>query len=241
MSDSKLSEPSTSNKSSALPKKSCDVSKLFKPNKEQQQWINSEYLDGNYKKIFNEIAPELRVIGGLGQTRCIKKKKLHQHVNRPTQVQRVSHTTTKFLPNFHLTSELKNVACLPETKPTNVFEYAERVKFAGNLLSSPPSSQPILNETKNYCFNSENPFDLDLTGLSEYQRQICTSEDFERRKNYHIIRRKMETKKLKTEGKERIEQQERDKKFGLPSLFDVIDTSTESGSKKLFTEDILIL
>jgi hypothetical protein len=240
MSQNSRTSPSTSNKYIPPHKNKSIVPKLFKWNQEQPR-VNSEYLDGDFKEAFNKIAPELRVISGLGRMNCMKKEQRHRSINRPTQVQRISHTTTKLLSNFPLTSQLRPVVCPPKNQPTNSFEHAERVKFAENLPQSPSSSStiPLLNEeanaNKRMFFNHQNPFDLDLSGLSEYQRQKSAAEDVGRRKNYQIIRRTMETKKLKTEGKEKIKQQERDEKFGLPKLFKIGDCNTESGKvEKLF-------
>lgn len=221
------SSPSTSNKYIPPPKNGSIVPKLFKWNREKSR-VNGEYLDGDYTEAFNEIAPELRVIGGLGRMRCMKKEQRHRSINRPTQVQKVSHTTTKLLPNFTLTEKLRPVVCPQEQQPTNVFEHAERIKFAENLPPSPSIEGAKTNKTS--FFNHKNPFNLDLSGMSEYQRQKSAAEDVERRKNYQIIRRTMETKKLRTEGRERIKQQERDEKLGLPKLFKVGDANAGSGT-----------
>lgn len=234
MSQNSHSSPSTSNKYIPPPKNKSIVPKLFKWNQEQPR-VNSEYLDGDFREAFNKIAPELRIIGGLGRMECIKKEQRHRSINRPTQVQRVSHTTTKLLPNFPLTSRLRPVVCPQEQHPTNAFEHAEIVKFVENLPQSPSSStisiqNEEVNVNKTSFFNHQNPFNLDLSGFSEYQRQKSAAKDVERRKNYQIIRRTMETKKLKTEGKERIKQQERDEKFGLPKLFKIDDYNAESGT-----------
>lgn len=230
------SSPSTSNKYIPPRKTKSVVPKLFKWNREQPR-VNSEYLDGDFRESFNKIAPELRIIGGLGQHKCIEKQEQrHRPINRPSFVQKASHTTQKLLPNFSLTAKLNPVACRQEKQPRNVFEHAERVKFADNLPPSPSSSSTLLTNNskgektnKKKIFNHQNPFNLDLSGLSEYQRQKNAAEDVERRKNYQIIRRTMETKKLKTEGKEKIKQQERDEKFQLPELFKVCDANTKSG------------
>lgn len=235
MSQNSRTSQSTSNKYIPPPKNKSIVTKLFKWNQEQPR-VNSEYVDGDFREEFNKIAPELRVIGGLGRMNCInKKEQRHGSINRLTQVQRVSHTTTKLLPNFPLTSRLRPVVCPQEQLPSNVYEHAERVKFVDNLPQSASSSSTISLQNdeeanKKILLNHQNPFNLDLSGLSEYQRQKSAAEDVERRKNYQIIRRTMETKKLKTEGKERIKQQERDKKLGLPKLFKIDDYNAESGT-----------
>lgn len=230
MSQNSHSSVPTSNKYIPPPKNTSIVPKLFKWNREKPR-VNGEYLDGDYTEAFNKIAPELRVIGGLGRMSCIKKEQRHRSINRPTQVQRVSHTTSKLLPNFPRTAQLRPVVCPQEQQPTSAFEHAERIKFAENLPPSPstsPTSEGVKTIKKSF-FNHINPFNLDLAGLSEYQRQRSAAKDVETRKNYQTIRRTMETKKLKTEGKERIKQQERDEKFGLPTLFKVGDANAESG------------
>lgn len=230
MQQNSRTSPSSSNKYIPPFRTKSIIPKLFK-----QARKNSEYLNSNFKEAFNEIAPELRVIGGLGRMKCIKKEQRHRIINRPTQVQKFSHTTTKLLPKFPLTSKLRPVACPQEKQPKNVFEHAERIKFAENLPPTPSSrsSNSIVNEegdaNKIISFNHRNPFNLDLCGLSQYQKYKSTAEDVEKRRNYHIIRRTMETKKLKTEGKERIQQQERNEKFGLPKLFKVGGRNGESG------------
>lgn len=188
---------------------------LFNWNREQVRH-NSEYIDKKFSKPFNKIAPELRVIGGLGPIKCLNKKKGgHPNVvNRPTQVQKISHTTTKVLPNFNFTEQLKPIVC-ERTKHMSVDEHVEKVKIAENLPISDES--PVVRTMKS--FKHENPFNLDLNALSEYQKQRSNAEDAQRRRNSQIVRRIMETKKLKTEGAERIKQEERNEKFGLPAFF----------------------
>lgn len=201
--------------------------KLFKWNNEKPR-KNSEYIGGKFNEAHNEIAPELRVIGGLGQMRCVDEDKVQQHrrlINRPTQVQRATHTKTKLLPNFPLTADLRQLTCPQEQQPKNVFEHVERVKFVENL--PPPSPAASLEHKTQKSFNHLNPFDLDLSGLSEYQKQQSLADDAERRRNYQIIRRTMETKKLQTVGRERIMQQERDEKFGMPKLFKVCEEEAD--------------
>lgn len=214
--------------------------KLFKWNQEKPR-KNSEYIGGKFNEAHNEIAPELRVIGGLGRFRCVDEDKVQQRrrlINRPTQVQRATHTKTKLLPNFPLTADLRHLTCPQEQQPRSVLEHVERVKFVENL--PPPSSPAVsLKQEAQKSFNHQNPFDLDLSGFSEYQRQKSLADEAEMRRNYQIIRRTMETKKLQTEGRERIIQQERDEKFGLPELFKVCDegeaarVDAEAGKKKL--------
>lgn len=212
--------------------------KLFAWSHEKPR-ANSEYQDGKFNEAHNEIAPELRVIGGLGQFRCLAKTKVQRQrlINRPTQVQKVTHTRNKLLPNFPLTAELRPVVCPQEQQPNNITEHVERVKFVENLPPSSTSSSLLSHENntkKN--FNHQNPFNLDLSGLSEYQRQKSAADDVEKRKNFQSIRRTMETKLLKTEGKERIKQQERDEKFGFPKLFNVCnDSGSEQEKKELET------
>lgn len=188
--------------------------KLFNWNREKVRQ-NSEYIDKKFSKPFNKIAPELRIIGGLGPIKCLKKKKGHPNVvNRPTQVQKISHTTTKVLPNFNFTEQLKPIVC-EKTKHMSVAEHVEKVKIVKNLPISDES--PVVRTMKS--FKHENPFNLDLNALSEYQKQRSNAEDAQRRRNSQIVRRIMETKKLKTEGAERIKQEERNEKFGLPAFF----------------------
>lgn len=214
--------PSSSNNYIPPHKNASIQPKLFKWNHEKPR-KTSEYMGGKFNEAHNEIAMELRVIGGLGQIRCVDEDKVQQHrrlINRPTQVQRIAHTKTKLLPNFPLTADLRQLTCPQEQQPKNMLEHVERVKFVENL---PPSPAASLKHKTQKSFNHENPFDLDLSGFSEYQRQKSLADDVNRRKNYQIIRRTMETKKLQTEGRERIMQQERDEKFGLPKLFKVCE------------------
>lgn len=201
------------------------ASKLFGWSREKPR-PGSEYVDKKFDKPFNEVAPELRVIGGFRQEKCVVKHKRQPLVNRPTQVQKLCHTTTKLLPNFPLTEQLEPVACRQKTK-LSVLEAAEKVKFVENLPST--VSLDVLSETKD-SFNHENPFNLDLNALSEYQKQKNYSEEAERRRNYQIIRRTMETKALKTEGIERLKQEARDEKFKLPKFFKVVkERAAETG------------
>lgn len=207
-------------------------SKLFSWNKEKPRQT-SEYVEKNYKDPFNEVAPELRVIGGLGQIKCVAKQEQQPLVNRPTQVQKLWHTKTRLLPNFPLTEQLRPTAC-PRKQKLSVTQAAERVKFAENL-PSPPSSSSLMGQSKTKdSFNHQNPFNLDLNALSKYQKQKYYAEEIERRRNYQIIRRTMETKELKSEGVERIKQAARDEKFQLPTLFKVGETieNIETGDSK---------
>jgi len=200
---------------------------LFSWNREQVRQ-NSEYVDKKFSKAFSNIAPELRIIGGLGPIKCINKKK-NGHpklVNRPTQVQKISHTTTKVLPNFNFTEQLKPIVCA-RTKHMSVDEHVEKVKIADNLPISDESSIRHGIDTMK-SFKHENPFNLDLNALSEYQKQRSNAEDAQRRRNSQIIRRTMETKKLKTEGAERIKQEERNEKFRLPAFFRISHDDDET-------------
>jgi hypothetical protein len=202
------------------------LSKLFSWNREKPR-PTGEYVEKKYDEPFNIVAPELRMIGGLGPIRCVGKQKQHPLINRPTQVQKVCHTKTKLLPNFTLTEQLRPVACREKSK-LDVLGAAERVKFAENLPT--PSLTPVPSETKE-IYNHRNPFNLDLNALSAYQKQKHNAEEMEKRRNYQIIRRTMETKALKTEGVERIKQEARNEKFKLPAFFKVIETNenVESG------------
>lgn len=195
------------------------LSKLFSWNREKPR-RTSEYVGKDYSKPFNTVAPELRMIGGLGPMKCVKQHQTRPLVNRPTQVQKVSHTTKKVLPNFPLTETLQPVTCARKTKP-EVFEAAERVKFAENLITSSASSPEKQTQETKSSFDHRNPFNLDLSALSEYQKQKHNAEEGERRRNYQIIRRTMETKALKTDGVVRIKQNERDEKFKLPAFFNI--------------------
>lgn len=199
-------------------------SKLFSWNREKPR-PTSEYVGKDYGKPFNVVAPELRMIGGLGPMKCVQQRQTRPLVNRPTQVQKVSHTTSRLLPNFPLTETLQSVTCVRKTKP-EVLEVTERVKFAENLATSsaaPPEERT--QETKS-SFDHQNPFNLDFNALSEYQKQKHNAEEGERRRNYQIIRRTMETKALKTDGAGRIKQNQRHEKFKLPAFFNI---SADSG------------
>lgn len=128
------------------------------------------------------------------------------------------------LPNFPLTEQLWPAACLKKKTPS-VSEAVERIKLAENLPSpSTPSSSEHTDGTKE-AFNHQNPFKLDLQALSDYQKQKHNAEENQRRRNYQIIRRTMETKALKTEGVEEIKQELRNEKFRLPAFFKVVETS----------------
>lgn len=188
----------------------------------------SENVEKNYKDPFNKVAPELRVIGGLGQIKSVVKHEQQPLVNRPTQVQKLCHTRTRLLPNFPLTEQLRPTACTRKQK-LSVLAAAERAKLAENLPS--PSSSSLKEQTKTKdSFKHQNPFNLDLNALSEYQKQKYNAEEMERRRNYQIIRRTMETKELQTEGVLRIKQAARDKKYRLPSLFKVSPTLENDGA-----------
>ena len=217
-------------KSNSTPKKSV-VSKLFSWNRGKPR-ATSEYVEKKYKEPFNNVAPELRVIGGLGQINCVPRHQKQPLVNRPTQVQKLCHTTTKLLPNFSLTEELWSIKC-PKKKKMSFDEVAETVKLAENLPSLPSQSLKEQTSTKD-PFNHKNPFKLDLHALSEYQKQKYNAQETERRRNYQIIRRTMETKALKTEGVERLQQEIRDKKFQLPTFFKVLETdeNVQAGDEK---------
>lgn len=180
----------------------------------------SEYVDKKFGEPFNKVAPELRAIGGLGEIKCVVKQKQQPLINRPTQVKKLCRLT-----NFPLTEQLRPVACPRKTK-LSALAAAERVKFAENLPSKHASTRRGKSETK-ASFNHQNPFNLDLKALSEYQRQKHNAEETERRRNYQIIRRTMETKALKTEGVERILQDERNGKFQLPAFFKVIESNED--------------
>ncbi|KAL7024344.1 hypothetical protein ACKWTF_013001 [Chironomus riparius] len=218
-----LIKSSTSPQPSSLKCKYSNSSKSepqehFNWNREQIRH-NSEYVDGKFSKPFNNIAPELRVIGGLGPIKCLNKKKGHPKVvNRPTQVQKISHTTTKLLLNFNFTEQLKTIVC-ERTKHMSVDEHVEKVKITENLPITDEASIKRHGIDTIKSFKHENPFNLDFNALSEYQKQRSNAEDAQRRRNSQIVRRTMETKKLKTEGAERIKQDERNEKFGLPAFF----------------------
>lgn len=214
-------------KTSVLPK-------LFSWNREKPR-PTSEYVAKEYDKPFNKVAPELRMIGGLGPMKCVQQHQTRPLVNRPTQVQKVSHTTSKLLPNFALTETLQSITCTRKTKP-GVLEAAERVKFAENLPTSSPAPPKDPVQDIKSSFDHQNPFNLDFDALSEYQKQKHNAEEGERRRNYQIIRRTMETKALKTVGAERIKQQERDDKFKLPAFFNILPDSEFDGEGDINNE-----
>lgn len=222
-------------KSNSTLKKSV-ISKLFSWNQEKPR-RTSEYAEKKYDKPFNKVAPELRVIGGLGQIKCLTKNKQQPLVNRPTQVQKVCHTTTKLLSSFPLTEQLRPTKC-PEKKKLSMVDAVETVKLAENLPSLPSKSLTEEKSTKD-SFNHENPFNLDLNALSEYQKQKYNAEESERRRNYQIIRRTMETKALKTEGVERLKQEIRDEKYQLPKFFKVFESNEniEAGDERVKLSD----
>ena len=192
-------------------------SKLFGHNCEKPR-PTSEYVDKKYEKPFNKVAPELRMIGGLGDIKCVARHAQRPLVNRPTQVQQLCHTKTKLSPNFALTEQFLPLECARKKKP-GLFEATERVKFAENLPT--PSTPLVETKTTKDLFDHQNPFTLDLNALTEYQKQKHNAEEMERRRNYQIIRRTMETKALKTEGAERIKDEARKEKFKLPAFFNI--------------------
>lgn len=215
------SEPQSSSASKCSSDKMLVASKLFSWNREKPR-RNSEYVEKKYLKPFNKVAPELQMIGGLGEMKCVRRNERKPLVNRPTQVQKLCHTTTKLLPNFHLTEQLRPIAC-KKKKILSILEAAEQVKFAENL-PMPSNSHPNKQEKTKEIFNHQNPFNLDLKASSDDEKQKHNAEEVERRRNYEIIRRTMETKALKTEGAERIKQRARDEKFKLPIFFNVCDS-----------------
>ncbi|KAG5671725.1 hypothetical protein PVAND_001905 [Polypedilum vanderplanki] len=196
------------------------IEKLFDWNAEKPRPI-SEYIDGNFSQPFNKVAHELRTIGGLGRMNCVKKNRRQILVNRPTQVQKISHTTTKLMPHLNLTDEMKFVAC-DGKKKLSIQKHVERVKFAENL----PKIENVLSTQKTREFNHENPYNLDFAALNDYQQQKSDFENFEKQRRSEIIRRIMETKRLKTKGADEILQEERDKIFGLPAFFDIVERET---------------
>lgn len=222
----KIVEPNSLQLHSSKQSKSC-FRKLFSWNREKPRH-NSEYIDKKFSQPYNDVAPELKVIGGLGRINCVNKKQKQALVNRPTQVQKISHTTTKVLPNFSLTEELKPLAC-ERRKKFSTHKHVERVKFAENL----EEIEIISSESKR--FNNENPLNLDLSALNEYQKQKSDAEDVERRRNFQMIRRTMETMKLKSVGAEEIMQEERDAKFKLPAFFNIAECDDD---KKATTKKI---
>lgn len=218
VSDKSLNSSLSAFESTSTRKKSY-IPKIFSWSKEKPR-KTSEYVEKKFDEPFNKVAPELRVIGGLGQIKCVAKHKQQPLINRPTQVQKICHTTTKLLPNFPQTEQLMPAAC-PKKKHLTFLEAVETVKLAENL-PSPSFTQSASEQTGTLDnFNYENPFNLDLSALSEYQKQKQNVEETERRRNYQMIRRTMETKALKTEGVERLKQEERNEKFKLPEFFNV--------------------
>lgn len=221
-----LSEQSSASKSRSTLKKSV-ASKHFIWDHEKSR-PTAEYLDKRFHRPFNTVAPELRVIGGLGPIKCLQKNKHQPLINRPTLVQKVCHTRTKLLPNFTLTEKIDPVVC-QKKKKLDVEGAARRVKFVENLPT--PSLTPVSSETKE-TFNHQNPFNLDLNALSVYQKQKHNTDEMEKRRNYQIIRRTMETKALLDEQPDKVEQEIRDKKFGVPELFNVIEDD-EIGDERI--------
>jgi hypothetical protein len=211
-----MAQLAASSQISPLSQRSDPIKKLFNWNPELPRLI-CEYVDGDFSKPFNNVAPELRAIGGLGRARCVKKNRRRVLVNRPTRVQQVSHTTTKLTANFNITEHSKPVVC-EEEKKLSMREHIERVKFAENLLDDEKNSSGAVARTK---FNHDNPFNLDLAALNEFQLQRSDAEDVRRQRQFQVLRREMETKRLLTVGAEEILQEERDAKFKLPAFFDV--------------------
>ncbi|CRK92367.1 CLUMA_CG005955, isoform A [Clunio marinus] len=198
-------------------------SKVFAWNREKPR-LDSEYVDKKFSKPFNTIAPELRVIGGLGKLKCVKKGKSNLFINRMTQVQKLSHTKTKLLHNFNLTEELRPIACHKKSK-MKISDAIENVKYAENLLVSSPMTDE--DNTRN-VYNHQNPFNLDMDALSEFHNQSHQTKEIERRRNFQIIRRTMETKALTTVGAEKLMQESRNERFQLPQFFKVVDEKPES-------------
>lgn len=239
----KLSERSSSAVSSSGPPSSsalkCSsinstvLSKLFSWNlgwnKEKPRRFNSEYVEKKYLKPFKKVSSELRMIGDLGRIKSVARNEHKPLVNRPTQAHKLFHTTTKPQASFSLTEQLIPVAC-PKKEIPSALEVAQRVKFAENLPTTSQSNQAEKQPNTKEIFNHRNPFNLNLNALSDYEQQKYNAEEVERRRNYQIIRRTMETKALKTEGTERMKQEARDEKFKLPMFFNVCD-SDENESK----------
>lgn len=126
--------------------------------------------------------------------------------------------------NLCLTEPFGSAVCQHE-KHKCAREDLMRGKFATNLNDE---------QTQMNSLNHQNPFNLNFDPLSERQKQKHSMEEAQRRRNYQIIRRTMETKELKTRGIERIKQENRDEKFKLPPFLKISSFSSCSGEKKKF-------
>lgn len=153
----------------------------------------NEYQNKRFDLAHNPVGQELKYIGGLGLKKCVNKTTKPPFVNRPTQVQTICHTKTKLLPEFRFTEQLQPVAC-PKKVNRSVRQHAERVKFADNL----PCRTSALSATETDAkLIATNPFNLDLQTMTEHQERIRDAEDFHRRRDYIMCRRKMDTKHIK--------------------------------------------
>jgi hypothetical protein len=210
--------------SKSLPQCKFARTKSFKWNPEKPRQ-NSEYLDKKYDKAFNNVGMELKVIGGLGKYRCMRKNYRQPLINRPTQAQTISHTKTKFLPNFSLTDELKpHVVCEDESMNIKSIEkHVEDIQVADNH----PKIQSVEKIGTNNNFNHKNPFNLDLNALTNYQHEMHDAQYLWMRRKNQIIRRKMETLELLKHGTDRIVQEERNEKYQMPKLFVIEDAGRQ--------------
>lgn len=163
----------------------------------------------------DDMPHELKIIDDMGNFKCVKKSTTMKR--RPSQLQRYFHTKTRLLPEFSFTQERRALVC-PTEKTPSINSIVAQVACSGNTSSRESAQGQRTDETK-AKFNRQNPFNLDLNALSEYQRRKHEREKLENLEHYQTIASKMKTKALE----KKMLQAMRNEKFQLPKLFRLDD------------------
>lgn len=170
-----------------------------------------EYRDKRFEVLFNSFADELKVL--VGQMRCKRDQ------------------VAPFVKKFQLMITKVD----PESQ-ISMKEAVEKVRLAENLPSETDST-----DSEDSCdIDYANPFNLDLRALSEYKQKVEKSKEINRKRDYRIFKRKMETKLIKTEKPNELKQQMFAEKFKLPDFFHVEKVLGRKSSEEVKSGNVSI-
>lgn len=118
-------------------------------------------------------------------------------------------------------------------------EIVRIVSLADNhCVSSDEDPSEDSNEAK-VEFDYNNPQNLDIQGIDQMQTYRKDEQYLQEKREYEVMKRELDKRRLVVEEKERYEQQVRDEKFKLPDLYN-IDIDPIYGGNSRDTSELMI-
>lgn len=183
-----------------------------------------QYEDERFDKPYTMPPNEINFLGGLGGMVGHERSKIH--IERPTPVQIIFNMRTRNNPVFTFSEDphktnccVKKIEHVDANNTEHIKTFINQVCLAENKDTPPPSEYTTDDSTE--VFDLDNPMAMDFQGIDYKETYRRDEQELQNKKEYIQQKRALKKIQLNRNLINQFDEEERQKKYGLPDFFNV--------------------